>query len=129
MAGASQVRFFASPSTDLLAGLVFTSIPGNIVGTFRSIVCAACRIGLPRVRSSPHCFSTRAKVQAASWELAFDPSSTLALEFHFFNHTIGYIKDKTASFPMAPLPIVVVATSGTIGIFVIGRHQPRTVAV
>ena len=51
------------------------------------------------------------------------------LSSFFFNYMIGYIKDETGSFPMALLPIVVVATLGTISILVIGRHQPRTVAV
>jgi cyanate permease len=42
---------------------------------------------------------------------------------------IGWIKDETGSFPLAIMPIAVVATIGTICILAIGRNQPRTVAV
>ena len=41
---------------------------------------------------------------------------------------IGWIKDETGSFPLALMPIAVVATIGTICVLVIGRNQPRTVA-
>ncbi len=51
------------------------------------------------------------------------------LSSFFFNYLIGYIKDETGSFPMALLPIVAVATLGCISILVVGRNQPRTVAV
>ena len=47
----------------------------------------------------------------------------------FFNYMIGYIKDETGSFPMALMPIAAVATIGTICVLVIGRNQPRTVAL
>jgi ACS family tartrate transporter-like MFS transporter len=47
----------------------------------------------------------------------------------FFNYMIGWIKDETGSFPLAIMPIAVVATIGTICILAIGRNQPRTVAV
>jgi MFS transporter, ACS family, tartrate transporter len=47
----------------------------------------------------------------------------------FFNYMIGYIKDETGSFPLAMLPIAVVATLGVISLLIIGRGQPRTVPV
>jgi MFS transporter, ACS family, tartrate transporter len=46
-----------------------------------------------------------------------------------FNYLIGWIQAETGSFPLALMPIAAVATLGTISILVIGRHQPRTVAV
>jgi MFS transporter, ACS family, tartrate transporter len=46
-----------------------------------------------------------------------------------FNYLIGYIKEETGSFPLAIMPIAAVATIGTICVLVIGRRQPRTVAV
>ena len=47
----------------------------------------------------------------------------------FFNYMIGWIKDETGSFPLALMPIALVATVGTICLLVIGRNQPRTVAL
>jgi ACS family tartrate transporter-like MFS transporter len=47
----------------------------------------------------------------------------------FFNYMIGWIKDETGSFPLAMMPIAAVATIGTICVLIIGRRQPRTVAV
>jgi ACS family tartrate transporter-like MFS transporter len=47
----------------------------------------------------------------------------------FFNYLIGWIKDETGSFPLAIMPIAVVATIGTVCVLAIGRRQPRTVAV
>ncbi|MEI6282527.1 MAG: MFS transporter [Alphaproteobacteria bacterium] len=47
----------------------------------------------------------------------------------FFNYMIGWIKDETGSFPLAIMPIAVVATIGTICVLTIGRNQPRTVAI
>jgi MFS transporter, ACS family, tartrate transporter len=46
-----------------------------------------------------------------------------------FNYLIGWIQAETGSFPLALMPIAAVATVGTICVLVIGRHQPRTVAV
>jgi ACS family tartrate transporter-like MFS transporter len=47
----------------------------------------------------------------------------------FFNYLIGWIKDETGSFPLAIMPIALVATIGMICILTIGRKQPRTVAI
>jgi len=47
----------------------------------------------------------------------------------FFNYMIGYIKDETGSFPLAMLPIAVVATLGVISLLLIGSRQPRTVPI
>lgn len=47
----------------------------------------------------------------------------------FFNYMIGWIKDETGSFPLAIMPIAAVATVGVVCVLVIGRNQPRTVAV
>jgi ACS family tartrate transporter-like MFS transporter len=47
----------------------------------------------------------------------------------FFNYMIGYIKDETGSFPLAMLPIAVVATLGVISLLAIGSKQPRTVPI
>jgi MFS transporter, ACS family, tartrate transporter len=47
----------------------------------------------------------------------------------FFNYLIGWIKDETGSFPLAMMPIAVVAAIGAICVLVIGRNQPRTVPV
>lgn len=47
----------------------------------------------------------------------------------FFNYLIGWIKEETGSFPLAIMPIAVVAAIGTICVLAIGRRQPRTVAV
>ncbi len=45
----------------------------------------------------------------------------------FFNYMIGWIKDETGSFPLAMLPIAIVATLGVISLLAIGQRQPRTV--
>jgi ACS family tartrate transporter-like MFS transporter len=47
----------------------------------------------------------------------------------FFNYAIGYIKDETGSYPLAMLPIAVVATLGVIALLAIGQKQPRTVPI
>ena len=47
----------------------------------------------------------------------------------FFNYLIGWIKDETGSFPLAIMPIAAVAAIGMVCVLVIGRSQPRTVAV
>ena len=47
----------------------------------------------------------------------------------FFNYMIGWIKDETGSFPLAIMPIAIVAAIGTICILSIRRNQPRTVVV
>jgi MFS transporter, ACS family, tartrate transporter len=47
----------------------------------------------------------------------------------FFNYMIGWIKNETGSFPLALMPIAAVATAGTICLLVIGRRQPRTLAI
>jgi MFS family permease len=47
----------------------------------------------------------------------------------FFNYLIGWIKDETGSFPLAIMPIALVAAIGTVCVLTIGRRQPRTVAV
>jgi ACS family tartrate transporter-like MFS transporter len=47
----------------------------------------------------------------------------------FFNYLIGWIQAETGSFPLALMPIAAVATIGTICVLVLGRHQPRTVAI
>ena len=44
----------------------------------------------------------------------------------FFNSMIGWIQATTGSFPLAILPIAIVASIGTVCVLVIGRHQPRT---
>jgi len=46
-----------------------------------------------------------------------------------FNYLIGWIQAETGSFPLALMPIAAVATVGTICVLVIGRRQPRTVAI
>jgi MFS transporter, ACS family, tartrate transporter len=46
-----------------------------------------------------------------------------------FNYLIGWIQAETGSFPLALMPIAAVATIGTICVLVIGRRQPRTVAM
>jgi len=46
-----------------------------------------------------------------------------------FNYLIGWIQTETGSFPLALMPIAVVATIGTICVLTIGHGQPRTVAV
>ena len=47
----------------------------------------------------------------------------------FFNYLIGWIKDETGSFPLAIMPIAVVAAIGTVCVLMLGRRQPRTVAM
>jgi MFS family permease len=47
----------------------------------------------------------------------------------FCNYLIGYIKDQTGSFPLAIMPIAALAAAGTVAVILIGRGQPRTVAV
>jgi hypothetical protein len=47
----------------------------------------------------------------------------------FFNYLIGWIRDATGSFPMALMPIAFVAACGTIAVIIVGRGQPRTVAI
>ena len=48
------------------------------------------------------------------------------LSAFFFNYAIGWIKDETGSFPLALMPIAVVATLGVICLLTIGARQPRT---
>jgi nitrate/nitrite transporter NarK len=47
----------------------------------------------------------------------------------FFNWAIGAIKDATGSYPMAMLPIAVVATLGVIALLTAGHKQPRTLPI
>jgi len=47
----------------------------------------------------------------------------------FFNYMIGWIKDETGSYAAALMPIALVATIGVICVLVLGRGQPRTVAM
>lgn len=47
----------------------------------------------------------------------------------FCNFLIGWIKSETGSFPLAIMPIAALALAGTISVLLIGRGQPRTVAV
>jgi ACS family tartrate transporter-like MFS transporter len=47
----------------------------------------------------------------------------------FCNYMIGWIKDETGSFPLAIMPIALLAAAGTLVVLVIGRGQPKTVAV
>lgn len=47
----------------------------------------------------------------------------------FCNYLIGWIKDETGSFPLAIMPIAALAAAGTVAVLVVGRGQPRTVAV
>jgi MFS transporter, ACS family, tartrate transporter len=47
----------------------------------------------------------------------------------FCNYLIGWIKDETGSFPLAIMPIAALAALGTLAVVLIGRGQPRTVAV
>jgi hypothetical protein len=46
-----------------------------------------------------------------------------------FNYAIGWIKSETGSFPLALMPIALVATIGAICVVVLGRDQPRTRAI
>ncbi len=47
----------------------------------------------------------------------------------FCNSLIGWIKDETGSFPLAIMPIAALVLAGTVAVLLIGRGQPRTVAV
>jgi len=47
----------------------------------------------------------------------------------FCNYLIGWIKDETGNFPLAIMPIAALAVAGTIAVLVVGRDQPRTIAV
>lgn len=47
----------------------------------------------------------------------------------FCNFLIGWIKSATGSFPLALTPIAALALAGTVAVLVLGRSQPRTVAV
>jgi MFS family permease len=47
----------------------------------------------------------------------------------FCNFLIGWIKDATGSFPWAIMPIAALAAAGTLAVVLVGRGQPRTVAV
>jgi MFS family permease len=47
----------------------------------------------------------------------------------FFNSAIGWIKAETGSFPLALTPIAAVAILGVVCVLVLGRGQPRTLAV
>jgi nitrate/nitrite transporter NarK len=51
------------------------------------------------------------------------------LSAFFFNYMIGWIQAETNSFPLAIMPIALVAAAGTICVLVIGRNQPRTVPI
>jgi MFS family permease len=46
-----------------------------------------------------------------------------------FNYLVGWIQAETGSFPLALMPIAAVAAVGTISVLVVGRGQPRTVAM
>jgi MFS transporter, ACS family, tartrate transporter len=46
-----------------------------------------------------------------------------------FNYLIGWIQAETGSFPLALMPIAATAAIGTICVLVLGRHQPRTMAM
>ena len=46
-----------------------------------------------------------------------------------FNYLVGWIQEETGSFPLALMPIAAVAALGTICVVVVGRGQPRTVAM
>ncbi len=47
----------------------------------------------------------------------------------FCNYMIGWIKDETGSFPLAIMPIAALAAVGTVAVLLIGRGQPKTVAI
>ncbi|HEX3576885.1 MAG TPA: MFS transporter, partial [Rhodopila sp.] len=47
----------------------------------------------------------------------------------FCNYLIGWIKDETGSFPLAIMPIAALAAAGTLAVILVGRGQPRTVAM
>jgi nitrate/nitrite transporter NarK len=46
-----------------------------------------------------------------------------------FSYLIGWIVTETGSFPLALMPIALVSAIGTVSVVVIGRRQPRTVAM
>jgi ACS family tartrate transporter-like MFS transporter len=46
-----------------------------------------------------------------------------------FSYLIGWIVTETGSFPLGLMPIAVVSAIGTVSVVVIGRRQPRTVAM
>jgi MFS family permease len=50
------------------------------------------------------------------------------LSSFFFNYLIGWIQAETGSFPLALMPIALVATIGTVCVLVIGHRHPRTAA-
>ena len=47
----------------------------------------------------------------------------------FCNFLIGWIKSETGSFPLALMPIAALAAAGMVAVLLVGRGQPRTVAV
>ncbi|HVY16478.1 MAG TPA: MFS transporter [Rhodopila sp.] len=47
----------------------------------------------------------------------------------FANFLIGWIKSATGSFPLAIMPIAILALVGTVAVLLVGRGQPRTVPV
>lgn len=47
----------------------------------------------------------------------------------FCNFLIGWIKDETGSFPLAITPIAALAAAGMVAVVLVGRGQPRTVAM
>jgi hypothetical protein len=47
----------------------------------------------------------------------------------FCNFLIGWIKDATGSFPLAIMPIALLAGAGMVVVLVIGRGQAKTVAM
>jgi len=46
-----------------------------------------------------------------------------------FSYLIGWIVTETGSFPLGLMPIAIVSAIGTVSVVVIGRRQPRTVAM
>jgi ACS family tartrate transporter-like MFS transporter len=46
-----------------------------------------------------------------------------------FSYLIGWIVTETGSFPLGLMPIALVSAIGTVSVVVIGRRQPRTVAM
>jgi D-galactonate transporter len=51
------------------------------------------------------------------------------LSAFFFNYMIGYIKDETGSYAAGLMPIALTATIGVVCVLLLGRGQPRTVAL
>lgn len=47
----------------------------------------------------------------------------------FCNYLIGWIKDETGSFPLAIMPIAALSAIGMVAVVLVGRGQPRTVAM